>query len=141
EYVVECAIVALCPHGEARLRVDQLDRNAEAVAGLAYAAVEERPDAELLSHCAAIDPWPAETKRRGARRGPQSFDTAQRVNNLFGNAIAEVGLVRLGAQIGERQYRHGRHLAGLVRGIVVGENAAAAGKPSVQLRGVGVDGP
>ena len=71
-------------------RLDQLRRDADLVAGLAHAALQDVRDVELLRHVLDVDLLALELEGRGARGNPQIGDLCQQVEQLLRQAIREV---------------------------------------------------
>ncbi len=105
EHVGRREIELLRPLVKAGGNVDELHGDAQAVAGLAYAAFEHAADAELLSDLAQVV-IAAELERGRACRHPQPLDMRERVDEFLGQAFAQVVLVALRTHVGEGQYRY-----------------------------------
>src|ERR1700742_2456657 len=76
--VGEGAIVALGPELRATGRVEQLRRDAEAVAHAPYAALKRVPDAEFGRRRAGVATSVAQRKGRAARGDGEAFEAGQR---------------------------------------------------------------
>ena len=114
EDVVELAIVALGPHVVAVRDVDQLRGNPDAGPLLRHAALEQRADAELLTHIDDVDVPVLEGEARRARGDLEPPQLGERVEDLLGEAIREVLVIGICAQVHERQNRdRGLHRVGL----------------------------
>ena len=107
EDVVERAVIRLRPEVVAVRRLDQLRRDADLVAGLAHAALQDVRDVELLRHFLDVDLLALELEGRGARGNPQIGELRQQVQQLFRQAVREVFLVLARAHVRERQHRDG----------------------------------
>jgi hypothetical protein len=92
--------------GEAGL--DQLSRQADAVARLAQAAFEDIAHAKLASDLFHIDRPSLVDKGRVAGDDAEPFDPRQPGDDVLDNAVDEVFLLGIAAHIGERQYRDRR---------------------------------
>src|SRR5690348_18442615 len=98
ENVRELAIVRLCPYLPSGFRIDELRDDAHAVAGVTNAAVEHgrgaerRPD--LLETLLSL----LERHHGCARDDAQRADLGQMRDDVLGDAIGEVLLVRVRAQ-------------------------------------------
>ncbi len=102
----------------AAVHLDELHGDAQAVAGLAHAAFEDVSDAEPLADRAHVESDIAELERRGARGDAQAGDAAEGVEDLLGDAVAEVLLVAPGGEVAERQDGDRRRFRGSRRGGV-----------------------
>ncbi len=107
EDVVERAVIRLRPEVVAVRRLDQLRRDADLVAGLAHAALQDVRDVELLRHFLDVDLLALELEGRGARGNSQIGDLRQQVEQLLRQAVREVFLVLARAHVRERQHRDG----------------------------------
>ena len=67
--------------------VDELHGDAQAVAGLAHAALEQTTDSELAAHFAQVV-VAAKLERGRARGDAQPVDVRERVDEFFGQALA-----------------------------------------------------
>jgi len=90
------------------LRADQLRSDAEAVGGPAHATFENARDAERFRDLSNVDVPAFEGERRGARNHFQAGYLHQSVDDLFGEAVAEVLLFLVAAEVGEREDRDRR---------------------------------
>src|SRR5262249_31833501 len=97
------ALERLRPHVRAARCLDQLSGDADAVAFLAYAALEDVCDVELLADAAQVVALSLEGKRRGTANDAQAVDVRQRVEDLLGYAVGEVFLIPGRAEIREGQ--------------------------------------
>ncbi len=112
EYVAELAIEALRPLVVAGGDVDELHRDAQPVARLAHAALEQRADAELASDFARIEPRAAKLERGAARRDAQAVDVRERIDQFFRETLAKIVLVAPRTHVGEWQHANGRGARG-----------------------------
>ena len=90
EDVLELPVMAARPQAVAVGRADELGRDAQPVARLADAAFEHRPDTELPPDVADVALLALEGERRRARRDAERLDLRQRVDDVFGDAVAEL---------------------------------------------------
>lgn len=95
EQVLDASIEVFRPQMESRLAVDQLCSDPEALTGTAHAAFENRAHFEFARDFTQIDVSALVGKRRGPRRNVQPRYASERVNQLFGETVAEVLLVRI----------------------------------------------
>ena len=103
----ERAVVGFRPQVLVALGVDQLGGDAQAVAGAADAAFQHVPHFQRVGDRGdAQGLLLAELERRGARRHRQAVHADQHVEDFFTDAVGEPGLVAVGRQVGERQYRY-----------------------------------
>ena len=78
--------------------------DAEPVARLAHCPFEHDAHAEQRAHRADIERFPFEREDRRTRRHPQPGDFRERVDQLVGDAVAEVFVFGIGTRVDERQY-------------------------------------
>ena len=114
ENVPQRAVVCLRPQVDARSRIDQLRRDPEAVAGAAHAAGEHGGRVQALPRRAHIHVAPLQLRGGLPRRHAQALHLGQPADQLLCQAVAEVFVVGLRAEVGEGQHRDG--LAGGGRG-------------------------
>ena len=85
--------------------VDQLRVDAEPAAGLAHAAFEHGPHAQLLADVADVGVLALEREARGPRGHVQGRDVGQHADDLLGDPVAEVLGVRIRAHVAKGQHR------------------------------------
>lgn len=83
--------------------VDELSIDAETVAGLTDTPFQHGPDFQFLTNLSEIVALLSELERRRPRHYPQPVQLRQSIDQLFGEAVAEVLLLRVGAHVRERQ--------------------------------------
>src|SRR4030095_15240454 len=83
---------------------DQLRGDSQTIAGLAHAAFEHVRHAQLLADALNILPLALERERRRARRDAQAGDVAERRDELFRHAVAEVLLILLRTEVEKRKH-------------------------------------
>src|SRR5438128_2046330 len=103
EDVFDLAIEPLRPKVIAVSRVDQLDEDAQSVSGFADAALEKRLNAETFPNLSRVHARSAKREARCAGRNAEPGDLVQRIENFLCDAITEVFLIVLRAEIGEWQ--------------------------------------
>ena len=103
EDIVELAVVALGPDVHVGRRVDELDGNAQPVARLAHAALDQIARAELLGDLAHVDGLSLVDEGRVARDDEQFAPAAQLCEDVLGEPIGEEFLLGIAAHVGERQ--------------------------------------
>src|SRR5262245_38945805 len=103
EDVLEAAVEAFRPEMVTVARTHELRTDTHTVARLAHAALEHRIHTEHATDLAYVGGLALELKCRGARHNLEPADRAQRVDDFFRDAVAEIVLITLGAQIRERQ--------------------------------------
>ena len=108
----ELPIVAFRPQVIAVLSVDQLRSHADSASRSTDAPFKNRPDAERLCDPADVLLLAAEGEGRCARGDLEVGDMGQQVDQLLGQAVAEVLVVRVSAHVGEREHRDGKVLVG-----------------------------
>ena len=129
EDVFELAVVPLGPQLIAVRRVDELRGDAHARARLAHAALEHVPHLQALRDLADLDRLALERERGRARGDVKSFDLGQRVDDLFGEAVAEVLVLGIGAHVRERQDGDGRRFFDGARPTPAAERAECPPSP------------
>ena len=107
EDVGEIAVELVRPEMRSTCRLDQLGGDAHPRAGLAHAALEQIRGAELLPDGAQVFVLPLEGERRGAADHPQAVHLRQRVEDLLGDAVGEVFLLLVGAEVDEGEHGDG----------------------------------
>ena len=100
------SVVGLGPEMHFGARLDQLRRDADAIAVAAHAAFEQIVDAKLAADLAGAFRRSLEQHRRRARDDaePARAQPADLRDHFFGQAVAEIFLRRIAAQIRERQH-------------------------------------
>jgi hypothetical protein len=116
EDVVQVAIVALGPQMAVGRALDQLCRDAHAVARFAHAALENMRDIELAGDLSDIDSLRLERERRVARDDGERGHLAQIGDDVLGDAVAEIFLLRIAAHVDEREDADGKAPTALHRG-------------------------
>src|ERR1700746_1605297 len=114
ENVRHLAVIALGPEAVAAADVHELSADPQPVARPPHAPLEHGRHLELRPDLGEIDPLSAERERRGPRRDAQAGQLREGVDDLFGDALAEILEVGVAAQVRERQY--GYRLASLSLG-------------------------
>src|SRR5215475_10105599 len=103
EDIIEIAIIALGPQVVAELCVDQLRCDPDAIASFAHAALDDVSDTKLPREMTDIDWLALESERRVACYHRERRDLREICDDVFGDGIAEVLLLRIAAHVGERQ--------------------------------------
>ena len=103
--VVDRAVVTFRPEVRAVLCVDQLRRDADAVAALANAALQNVSDAKLLRRLADIDRTSFVNEAGIACDDPQSRQLRQGGDDVLDQTIAEIILLGIAAHVLEWQHR------------------------------------
>ena len=120
EHVVQVAVVALGPELVAVAHVGQLHRDAQAVAGLAHRAFENRRHVEALADLGDLDRLALVLERGNARGDAHAVERAQIGDELVGDPVAEVLLVPARAHVGEGQHGNRRTVGRPLLGPQVG---------------------
>ena len=115
EDIVQAAVVAIGPEMPAAAAVDQLDGDAHAVPGLAYAALEDVADTERVRRLAHFDGLALVGEDRAARDDEQRGHARQVGDDVLGEAVGEILLLGIAADVGERQHGDGGAPGGGVR--------------------------
>ncbi|MNI43108.1 hypothetical protein D3C73_974280 [compost metagenome] len=103
EEVVEQAFEALRPDMRPACRVDQLPGNAQPVPVLAHAAFEHIAHAQFLADALCVHDLALVGEARIARNDEQPADTRQGGDDVLHDAIGEILLLRIAAQVLEGQ--------------------------------------
>ena len=102
-------VEAVRPKMQAAARVDQLRSDADPVAHPLHAALENVVHAEVPRDRRDIFILSLVGERGGASRHAQIRHMRDRVQDLFGDAVAEVFVRRIAAHVNERQHRDRFH--------------------------------
>ena len=108
EDVLETPVETLRPQVRAVPHIDELGSDAQPVAGLAHAPLDDGPDVQSTADLTHVLILALEGEGRGPRHHAQALHLGQGVDDLLGNTVAEELLLGIGRQIGERQHRHRR---------------------------------
>ncbi len=103
--VVQRSVVASRPEPFLRASVDQLDRDPYLVSGLANAPLEGQPDTQVLGHLADGLRGALVLEDRGPRDHPEARHAGNLRDELVGHPVREEFVVRVRAQVGQRQNR------------------------------------
>ena len=87
-------------------RIDELGADADLVARLAHAALEDGGDVELFPDGGYVLVLALERERRSARGHVQARYLRQQVQQLLAQPVGEVLLLLVGAEIDQRKHRH-----------------------------------
>src|SRR3954447_22635902 len=85
--------------------VDKLGRDADVVAVLAHAALDDVADAEILADLLVMDGFTAVDERGIARNHIKPAQLRQRGDDVLADAFGKIFLLRLTGEIDERQDR------------------------------------
>ena len=108
ENILQIPIVALGPKMAAALAVDQLCRDPHRVAGAPEAAFEYVADAEIVRHVTNIHRLAPELVGRVAGDHEQVGEARDVGDDVLGQPVGEVFLIRIPRQVLERQHRDRR---------------------------------
>jgi hypothetical protein len=108
EHVVQAAVVGVGPEVVAAARIDQLRRDPDLVALLAHAALEDVGHAEPLADGAQVLLLALEGEGGGAPGDAEILDPGQHVEQLLGQALGEILVVRVHRHVDEGQHRDGQ---------------------------------
>src|SRR4051812_1582045 len=97
--VVELAIEPIRPDMVPVACVNELHADADAVACFTYAALQERLDSEPCADVARVHVRSSKCKARCPRRYMQARDLCQCIEDLFSDAISEVFLISVPAEV------------------------------------------
>ena len=106
EHVGEHTVVALGPQIPARGRVGQLRRDPDPVPGPADAALEDVAGTQPGTHLPRVRARALEGEGGLAGSHEEPGDLGEIGDEVVGDAVAEVFLVRIAAHVHERQHRH-----------------------------------
>src|ERR1039457_5799039 len=116
EKVARVSMVGLRPNVIAGPPVIQLHRDAQFLFLPLLAAFEDGADLQLLRNRPTIPRLSLELERGGAGHDSQSFQVGNGIGQFFGQAIAEILILRVGRQVDERQdYQRVHAIAGSAR--------------------------
>ena len=104
EDIAHLPVVPLAPHVPAIRGRDQLGRDADASTRPPHAAFEHVRDVERLGNPPHVLVFAAECERRRSCDHLEPGRLCQQVDDLFGEAIAEVVLVLVRTHVGERKH-------------------------------------
>ena len=110
EDVGKIAIIPLRPGMAAALAVDQLTGHAYPVARLAHAALQHVMHAKCPRDILNIAAFPFEGEAGVAGDDEQALEAGQLGDDILGDAIGEIVLLRIAGHIGEGQHRDGGFL-------------------------------
>ena len=105
---------------------------------MAHAASEQSGDPQLAADGFFVNAVATESERRHTGADTEAADFAEGEDEFLGDAVAEVLLILLLAEIGER--KDGDRGGGWLGGRIGGRGAAAAGPPGIEFVLPGVDG-
>ena len=103
EDVRQVAIITVGPDVVVRRGVDELGGDAHAVAALADAALQDVAHAKLASDAFDVDGLALVIERRIPRDDEEPAKLRQTRDDVLGNTVGEVFLLRVAAHIDERQ--------------------------------------
>src|SRR5262249_34404618 len=103
KYVVQIPIVALGPDMTVFDSIDQLRRDSNPAGHLAHATFDDISDVQLAGDDASTDRLPLKSKGCVPLQYVQGVHLGQIGDNVLGDAVAEVFLLRIAAHVGERK--------------------------------------
>ena len=103
ENIPHLAVISLRPELVSIRRIDQLRRDTHAVAGTAHAPFEDVLDIEPGADFADIQILAAQRKRGGPGSDAQTRQSCKRADHFLGQAIAEIFVFLVSAEIRERE--------------------------------------
>ena len=118
EHIGELTVIAIRPQLTAVTGADQLRRDPDPVPRPAHAALENRVHSEGVGNPADRHVLPFEGKRRRPRDDFQSRHPRQRVDDLLRQAVAEILLLAIRAQVRKWQHRDRRDVGAGRRGFL-----------------------
>ena len=107
KHVRHLAVVAFRPEVVAVAGIDQLRGDPQPITHLLYAALENGVDIEPAPDLADIDILALEGEGGSAGDDEEGVDLGQRIDQFFRQALAEVLVAGIGAEIVERQNGNG----------------------------------
>ncbi len=113
EDVGHLPVVGLRPEVIAIGGVDELGGDADLIASLAHAPLQNRLHVQLLGDCADVLVLALEGKGRSARGDAQARHLGEEIEELLGETVGEVFLLLVRAEVHQREHRDRR--AGLRR--------------------------
>jgi len=129
ENIVHLAVVAFGPEMGFVGDSDELGGDANAISGAAHAAFENGAHFEPVANAAQVALLSAKGKSGRTRDYSKLWNLGEGVQNLFGQAIAEVFIFLVAAQIGEGENGNGCGHFLLADVLVAGEAGRAAATP------------
>ena len=136
EHVLELAVVPFRPEVVTIGCVAELCRHSDAVPGFSHATLEHILHVERLPDGPEIGLAILEHKRRCARGHPQSLYTAQQTQQLLREAVPEVLVFRVSAQVrkgknSDRPHRRLHRASYYQPGSLTGAQPSAWTKPNI----------
>ena len=113
----QISVIAFGPDGVLLLRIDQLDRNADALTHLAHAAFKDVFDSKPLCDLGSPDHLVAKAEAGVAGNHAQLVKARQPVDDVFGDTVCEIPKRRVIRHGDEGQNRNAGLAAGRVRRI------------------------
>ncbi len=108
EDVGQVAVIVVCPEVLVGLRIDELSGDADAAGRASHATLDDVGDPQLSRDLPEVLVGVLVLHDRGAGDDFQVGDLAQVSDDVLGHAVAEVLVVGIGTQVGERQHRDGQ---------------------------------
>ncbi len=124
EDVGQRTLVALRPQARVGLRVHQLDRDPDAIAGAQRRALDHRVDRQLARDLGQRPAGSLEAHRRGARDHAQRADLGQACDQRVGHPVGEELLLGIAGAVRERQHHQRADPAVAGRGRLPGDRLA-----------------
>jgi hypothetical protein len=103
EDVIELTVVARRPHVLFRAGVDELGGDANPGARLPHAALQCHASPEGAADLEGCLVAVLVVHRGGAGDDPQIPDVGEPLDQLFGHAVREIAIIRVGTDVGERE--------------------------------------
>src|SRR5439155_537520 len=108
EDVFQDAVIFVGPNVRAGLSLDELSRDAQAIAAFAQAALEHVANAELAPDLLDVDDLALVGEARIPRDHEQPIDPRQAGDDILDHAVGEILLLGIAAHVLERQHRDRR---------------------------------
>src|SRR5438552_131822 len=102
------AVIFVGPNMRAGLSLDELSRDAQAIAAFAQAALEHVANAELAPDLLDVDDLALVGEARIPRDHEQPIDPRQAGDDILDHAVGEILLLGIAAHVLERQHRDRR---------------------------------
>src|SRR5437762_3532222 len=102
--IFEVAVIPLGPQLVTVACVDELGADAYAMTASTHASLQKCADVEQLTDLSDPEQFPLQRERRSARSDLECGNPCQRVENVLGDSVREVFIVRTGTHVSEGHY-------------------------------------
>ena len=105
EYVIRVALVGIRPYRDSVRHTDERRDHLHVSVGAPHAALDDRSDVQLPADVGGQDVLPLERVRRAPRGHAELSGAGQRGGEIVREAVGEVGVCRVAADVHEWQHR------------------------------------